>query len=131
MQLIIDACGPEWARRYYLRDGEYNFWNDIAGTWSTNPREATLFVNAGEISQRQRDLMLSQIPGEVQNFVAPIFIEVKDSERVDLESLKAWLAQAVQVWVDAQFGAGPGDSMLMLSFEWDQLMRREDIDNAE
>ena len=129
MQLIIDACGPEYARRFFLRDGN-NFWNDIAGTWSADKKDATLFADAGEISNKQRELML-QSPGDVQNFVAPIFIEVKDNEKVDLESLKAWLAQAVQVWVDAQFGAGPGDSMLMLNIDWDQLMRREDIDREQ
>lgn len=127
-KLIVDSCGPEYARRFFLRDGN-NYWNDIAATWSTNPKDATLFADASKISDKQRELML-QIPGEVQNFVAPLFVEVKDSERVDLASLKAWLAQAVQVWMNSTYGTGPSDdSMVMLSLNWDELMRREDLDN--
>ena len=126
MQLIIDACGPEYARRFFLRDGS-NYWNDIAGTWSADKKECHVVRRCCR-NQQQAAGIDAPDPRRRANFVAPLFVEVKDSERVDLESLKAWLAQAVQVWVDAQFGAGPGDSMLMLNIDWDQLVRREDID---
>ena len=130
-RLIIDTCGPDFAKRYFLRDGQNNFWNEMGQAWTSNFQDATLWADCGEISQKQRDLMLSQNPGGVQNFVAPMFIEVKAEEPVDVHALRKWLSEAVQIWVDSHYGTGPGDSMLMVSLDWDALMKREDIDNEE
>ena len=125
-KLIIDACGPKYSRRFFISDGN-NFWNDVLGDWTTDFKKATLWADNGEASKRQRDLMLTQIPGELQTFVAPLLVEVKGE--VDLEGLKAWLGEAVQVWVDAQWGTGPGEAMVMLTLDWDSLMRK-DVENG-
>jgi hypothetical protein len=130
-KLIIDACGPEWARRFFIRDGENYFWNDIGQTWTCNPRDATLWADHDEIGVKQHELMLSQIPGEAQTFAAPIFIDVKASEPVDIGALRDWLNEAVQVWMNSKFGTGPGDnSMVMMHLDWNDLMRKEDIEDA-
>ena len=43
-KLIIDTCGPEFARRYFIKDGQNNFWNEISQTWTDKLQEATLWA---------------------------------------------------------------------------------------
>ncbi len=131
-KLIIDACGPEWAKRYFICDGEHNFWNDTHAVWVQKLKDATLWSDIGEASKKQRELMMSQIPGELQTFAAPIFIDVKAGEEINVDALKLWLTEAVQVWINSNCGTGPvEDSMVMMHLDWDSLMNKEDLDNAK
>jgi hypothetical protein len=130
-KLIIDTCGPDFARRFFLRDGQNNFWNEMCQAWTSRHRDATLWADGDEISAKMRELMDSQIPGEIQSFAAPVFIDVKSDEKVDLEALRTWLAEAVEVFMNANYGTGPGDnSMVMMHLDWDELLRKEDIEDG-
>ena len=120
--LVIDVCGPKYARRYFLKDREGNFWGEKG--WTKNPREATLFADGNEVSKKMHDLMLTQVPGKLHTFVAPVVVEVKCDEHVDPEALQDWLNQAVQVFMDAKHGTGPGQSMTMLRIDWNDLKER-------
>jgi hypothetical protein len=128
-RLIIGCCGPDCACRYFLKDGEGNFWNEKSQTWTTNVQDAGLWADSDEISQKMHDLMTTQIPGESQIFVAPVVVEVKSEGPVDLVTLQQWLDKAVQVFMDAQHGTGPGQCMVMLHMNWNDLKENNDESN--
>ena len=119
--LIIDACGPAFARRFFLKDGKGNFWNENGQCWTHTFQDAARFSNQDDIGERMHELML-QIPGKLQTFVAPIVVEVKAQEPVDLEALQDWLDKAVQVFLNARHGTGPTkQSMAMMRICWNHL----------
>jgi hypothetical protein len=122
--LVIDVCGPKYARRYFLKDREGNFWGEKG--WTTNPREATLFADGNEVTKKMHDLMMSQVPGVVHRFTAPVAIEVKSPEPADQNALQEWLDKAVQVFMNAKHGTGPGQSMVMLCIDWNELNKERE-----
>ena len=129
-KMIIDGCGPQYALRLFIKDGEGNYWNDKDGAWTSNFKDASLWVSASEIGEKQKELMLSQIPGEVQSFAVPLFVDVKAPEEVNIYELRKWLKEAVEIFMNAQHGTGPGDSMVMLNIDWEDLQSKEDIENG-
>jgi hypothetical protein len=84
-KLIIDTCGPDCACRYFLKDGEGNFWN--GQTWTSNFKDTALWADNDEVSRKMHELMLAQVPGELRQFVAPLLVEVKSEKPVDLVAL--------------------------------------------
>lgn len=118
---VIDVCGPEYAKRYFLKDCAGRFWSDMLQDWTTNFNEAGLYADGGEVCERMHDLMLSLVPGEVRTFVAPVVIEVKSQEPVEVEALQDWLDKAVQVFMDAKHGVGPENCMVMLQINWSNI----------
>ena len=65
--LTIGTCGPEHARRYYIVDQDHNYWNEPNQTWTTNPKEAGLFADQAEVAATLHDLMVTQVPGILQD----------------------------------------------------------------
>ena len=131
-KLIIDACGPEFARRFFLKDGEGNFWNERDQTWTGDFSEAGLWADLQEVHDKMHDLMLAQMPGELQLFTAPVVIEVKSTESVDIPALQQWLDKAVQVFMNAQHGVGPAQCMVMLRIDWQDLKKENsDVPNTK
>jgi hypothetical protein len=120
-KLIIDTCGPDCACRYFLKDGEGNFWNEKGQTWTNDFQDAGLWADNDEIASKMHELMLAQVPGELHQFVAPLLVEVKGA--VDLVALQQWLDKAVQIFMNAEHGTGPGESMVMLRIVWDDLKK--------
>jgi hypothetical protein len=127
-KLLIDACGPEFALRYFLTDGESNFWNEKNQCWTKDFNEAGLWADVNEIGQKMHDLMMTQIPGELHQFTAPILVKVKTEQPVDVAALQEWLNRAVEIYINAKHGTGPGQSMVMLQIDWDQLIQKENND---
>ena len=127
MKLLIDACGPEFARRYFLTDGENNYWNEKGQTWTEDFKEAGLWSDVNEVGQKMHDLMLA-LPGQLLRFVAPILVQVKTEQPEDLETLRAWLDRAVEVYINAKHGTGPGRSMVMMQIDWERLTKKENDD---
>ena len=125
MRLLIDACGPEFARRYFLTDGENNFWNEKGQCWTQDFKKAGLWSDVNEVGQKMHDLMLA-LPGQLLRFVAPILVQVKTEQPEDLETLRAWLDRAVEVYINAKHGTGPGRSMVMMQIDWVELKETTD-----
>ena len=120
--LDVITCGPKHARRYYIVDGNHNYWNDTDQTWTRNPQEAELFADKAEVADKMHNLMVTQVPGLLQRFVAPVVVEVKTAEPITAEMLAQWLDEAVQIWLDINHGTGPTDnSIVMLRLDWPQL----------
>jgi hypothetical protein len=65
--------------------------------------------------------MLTEVPGALHIFAAPVTIFVKTIEPVDAKALESWLSVAFQGVLDASHGTGPGNSMVMLQFAWDEI----------
>ena len=118
-----EGCGPSFARRFFLSDDDGNFWN--GHTWTSNFQDAELWADADEAAWKMHDLMKAQVPGALYQFVAPVFVDVKSEEPVDLVELQAWLDKAVKVFMNAKHGVGPGDAMVMLRIDWEDLKKRE------
>jgi hypothetical protein len=125
MRLLIDACGPEFARRYFLTDGENSFWNEKGQCWTQDFKKAGLWSDVNEVGQKMHDLMLA-LPGQLLRFVAPILVQVKTEQPEDLETLRAWLDRAVEVYINAKHGTGPGRSMVMMQIDWVELKETTD-----
>jgi len=125
MKLLIDACGPEFARRYFLTDGENNYWNEKGQTWTEDFKEAGLWSDGDEVGRKMHDLMLA-LPGQLLRFVAPILVQVKTEQPEDLKTLRAWLDRAVEVYINAKHGTGPGQSMVMMQIDWVELKETTD-----
>ncbi len=119
-KMILDSCGPPFALRFFLKDGEGNFWN--GQTWTRNFKEARLWFDPDEATWQMHDLLLA-LPGELQQFMVPLFVDVKSQEPVDLIALQRWLDRSVQFFMDAQQGTGPGRSMVMIRCEWEKLKK--------
>ena len=119
---LIDACGPHFAKRYFVKDCNGRVWSK--GGWSANRHDAELFATPEAAGERLHDLMVEQVPGELHRFLAPIVVEVKSEKPVDLDALKRWLDTAVEVWMDAQHGVGPGKCMVMMQLDWSQLKEK-------
>jgi hypothetical protein len=66
---VIDACGPVYARRYFLTDGDGNHWSEKG--WTPNLRKATLFANANDAGQKMHELMQT-LPGQLHRFIRPL-----------------------------------------------------------
>ena len=128
-KLIVDACGPEYARRFFLKDGEGNFWNEQGQTWTGNFVEAGLWADGNEIAEKMHELMMSQIPGELHTFVAPVVVEVKSQGPVDVQALQNWLNEAVSVFMNAQKGVGPDGCMVMLHIDWEEIKETDNEPN--
>jgi hypothetical protein len=122
----LDAitCGPEHALRYCIVDEDQNYWNERDQTWTKNPKEAGLFADAAEVGSKMHDLMVTQVSGVLQRFVAPVVVEVRGPVPITAEMLAAWLETAVQISCNDLHSNGPGESMVMLRMDWPQL---EDI----
>jgi hypothetical protein len=114
---MIDACGPAYARRFFLTDGGEHRWHETEG-W--NPKEATLFATADAAGRKMHELMQA-LPGQLYRFMAPLIVEVKSPMPVDLAALQEWLDKAVEVYINATHGVGPGECMVMIQFGWDEL----------
>ncbi len=127
MKLMIDACGPEFARRYFLTDGANNFWNEKGQCWTKDFKEAGLWSDGDEVGRKMHDLMMA-LPGQLLRFVAPILVEVKSTEPVDIAELQEWLDRAIEVFINAKHGVGPGQSMVMMQIDWEQLDKKENDD---
>jgi hypothetical protein len=125
MKLLIDACGPEFARRYFLTDDENNYWNEKGQTWTKDFKEAGLWSDVNEVGKKMHDLMLA-LPGQLLRFVAPILVQVKTEQPEDLKTLRAWLDRAVEVYINAKHGTGPGQSMVMMQIDWVELKETTD-----
>lgn len=121
--LVIGACGPCNAHRYYIYDREHNYWNGSG--WTTKHKEAHLWADPSEAAATMHEIMLT-LPGGLQRFLVPVVIEVKSLEPVSAEALREWLDKAVQVFVDASHGTGPGESMVMLQLSWDKVKEVND-----
>jgi hypothetical protein len=119
----LDAitCGPEHALRYCIVDEDQNYWNERDQTWTKNPKEAGLFADVAEVGSKMHDLMVTQVSGVLQRFVAPVVVEVRGPEPITAEMLAAWLETAVQISCNDPHGNGPGESMVMLRMDWPQL----------
>jgi hypothetical protein len=118
--LVIGSCGPACAKRFYIVDADHTFWTGAG--WSRNRREAALFDNMAVIGRKMHDLMIDEVPGQLHRYIAPVTVEVKSPDPVSLKALQDWLDQAVQVFLDAQHGTGPGrDVMVMMNLDWSQL----------
>ena len=128
-KLIIDACGPEYSRRFFLKDGEGSYWNERDRTWTKDLCDAGLWADLQEVHDKMHDLMLAQMPGELQTFTAPVVIEVKSTEAVDAVALQQWLDKAVQVFMNAQHGVGPAQCMVMLRIDWEEIKETSDESN--
>jgi hypothetical protein len=125
-KLIIDTCGPPCACRFFIKDGKGNFWN--GQTWTNDFHDAALWADNDEVAWKMHDLMLAQVPGELHQFVAPLLVEVKGA--VDLVTLQQWLDKAVQIFMNAEHGTGPGQCMVMLRICWDELKKENnDVPN--
>ena len=123
----VEACGPYYAYRFFLTDGENNYWNEFGQTWTENFEEATLFADCDEAEELMHDLIFRQIPGELHSFTAPVVVTLKTSEPVDLAALQAWLNDYVQMWIDASNcrgpSPGPGESLVMVEIGWKELKK--------
>lgn len=120
-KLDVITCGPEHALRYCIVDEDHNYWNEKDQTWTKNPKEAGLFADAAEVGSKMHDLMVTQVSGVLQRFVAPVVVEVKGPEPITAEVLAAWLEAAVQISCNDPHSNGPGESMVMLRMDWPQL----------
>jgi hypothetical protein len=56
--------------------------------------------------------------------MAPIIVEVKSPTPVDLAALQDWLNRAVEIYINATHGVGPGECMVMLQFDWAELKEK-------
>ena len=93
-------------------------------TATRNPKEATLFVSQDDVGRKLHDLMLAQVPGEVQTFTLPLTVEVKSLEPVTVKDLRAWLDKALQIGLNATHGTGPvANSMVTLCVNLDQIKK--------
>jgi len=123
--LDVITFGPDDDRRYYIVDEDHTYWNEKDQTWTKNPKEAGVFADEAEVGSKMHQLMVTQVPGIVQRFVAPIIVEVKTTEPITVEALAKWLEKAVRVLPAGDHGNGPTEnSMILLRMDWPQL---EDI----
>ena len=121
--IVVGSCGPEYARRYFLEDQDSNYWTEAG--WSPDPKARTLWANMQEAVEKQNELMVSEVPGTMHTFVAPVTIMVKAESPPNLMRLGHWLAEAVKVHLDANHhGTGPDGSMVMLEFNWDEMKEK-------
>ena len=66
--------------------------------------------------------MLTQIPGELQTFAAPVVVDVKARRESTSTTFEGMADKAVQVWMNSNYGTGPGtDSMAMIRVDWGEL----------
>ena len=122
--MMIGTTGPDFAPRFYITDEDRRFWNDMIDGWTRNPKEATLFVSQDDVGRKLHDLMLAQVPGEVQTFTLPLTVEVKSLEPVTVKDLRAWLDKALQIGLNATHGTGPvANSMATLCVNLDQIKK--------
>jgi hypothetical protein len=47
-----------------------------------------------------------------------------------LEALRAWLDRAVEIFINAKHGTGPGQSMVMMQIDWERLTKKEVEDES-
>ena len=120
--IFVQVCGPDYAPRFCLEDGQSKYWNDDKQTWVYDRRERTLWAHEDKIMRKQGELMLTEVSGTLQTFVVPLNIKVKSEQPVDIKDLQRWLDEAVQFGIDGnQHGTGPNDSMTMLEVCWDEI----------
>ena len=126
-KMKVCLCGPIYAYRFFLADGENNYWNEFGQTWTENFKEATLFDDCDEAEEVMHDLLLRQIPGQLHSFTAPVVVTLKTSEPVDLAAFQAWLNDWAQLWIAASNARGPspgpGESLVMVQIGWKDLKK--------
>jgi hypothetical protein len=116
---MIGQSGPLYAPRYYIANRESGYWT--GGGWNTDRRKAFLFHRSDEVTETLYVLM-TQLPGPLVTFTIPLVIEAKTDAPLDLETLKMWLAKAVQIGIDGTHGSGPvPNSMVMIRVDYSQM----------
>lgn len=118
--LMIGVSGPSCSPRYYITDTKGIYWT--GNDWAEDRRKAFLFHRLNEVGDTLHALMLIEVPGPLLTYTLSLVIDAKSETPLDLDALKAWLAKAAQVQINAEHGPGPiPNSMVMIRIDWEQL----------
>ena len=94
--IYLSTSGLPTAPRMCITDDNNNYWSEMDNGWTTDPKKAALYLDAGDAGHKLRELMLTQIPGKLQTFVVPLTIEIKTTNPISITEVQEWLATHVR-----------------------------------
>lgn len=123
--LTVIPKGSPQHPRFVIADQFSMVWTGDA--WSPDETEGLLFADEDEVASAVRELLLGAYDDTpVVRFVAPLVVELRSHEPVDIESVRSWLMRAARLYTNTDFGNGPDDSLALLSINWFDLKKAEE-----
>ena len=114
--LYTEQTGTEYAPRWRIQDDDNHYWDEKNGCWTTDVKQAGLFLTSNEAGRKIYVLMRTQVAGKLTKFALPFIIEVKGCCPVSVEELQEWLANNVEIHVN---GVLLKDSMVIVTTNYE------------